>query len=172
MAENENKDKNEPEVNESQGGRTFTQEEVNAIIADRLNRERSKYSDYDTLKTKAEQFDAAQEAEKTELQKETDRANALQAKLDAMNKATELRNIREKVSKDTGVPTDLLSGDTEEACSDQAKAILAFAKTGNYPKVKDGGETHPPVMTKEEILAIKDERKRIKAIEDNIDLFK
>lgn len=172
MAENENKDKNEPEVKEQQGGRTFTQEEMNAIIADRLNRERSKYADYDTLKTKAEQFDAAQEAGKTELQKETDRANALQAKLDAMNKATELRNIREKVSKDTGVPTDLLSGDTEEACSDQAKAILAFAKTGNYPKVKDGGEAHPPVMTKEEILAIKDERKRIKAIEDNIDLFK
>lgn len=172
MAENENKDKNEPEVKESKGGRTFTQEEMNAIIADRLNRERSKYADYDTLKTKAEKFDAAQEAGKTELQKETDRANALQAKLDAMNKATELRNIREKVSKDTGVPTDLLSGDTEEACSDQAKAILAFAKTGNYPKVKDGGEPHPPVMTKEEILAIKDERKRIKAIEDNIDLFK
>lgn len=171
MAENENKDKNEPEVKEQQGGRTFTQEEMNAIIADRLNRERSKYADYDTLKTKAEQFDKAQEAGKTELQKETDRANALQAKLDAMNKATELRNIREKVSKNTGVPTDLLSGDTEEACSDQAKAILAFAKTG-YPKVKDGGETHPPVMTKEEILAIKDERKRIKAIEDNIDLFK
>ena len=171
MAENQNKETN-TEVKESQGERTFTQEEMNAIIADRLTRERSKYADYDTLKTKAEQFDAAQEAGKTELQKETDRANALQAKLDAMNKATELRNIREKVSKDTGVPTDLLSGDTEEACSDQAKAILAFAKTGNYPKFKDGGETHPPVMTKEEILAIKDERKRIKAIEDNIDLFK
>lgn len=167
----EEKKETRTDGNEPQGERTFTQEEMNAIIADRLNRERSKYADYDEMKKKAEQFDANQEANKTELQKETDRANALQAKLDAMNKATELRDIREKVSKSTGVPTDLLSGDTEEACSDQAKAILAFAKSGKYPKVKDGGEAHPPVMTKDEILAIKDERKRIKAIEDNIELF-
>lgn len=40
MAENENK-VNEPEVKEPQAGCTFTQEEMNAIIAGRLNRERS-----------------------------------------------------------------------------------------------------------------------------------
>ena len=43
--------------------------EMNAIISDRLSRERSKYADYDDLKAKAQQFDAAQEAGKTELQK-------------------------------------------------------------------------------------------------------
>lgn len=37
MAENENK-VNEPEVKEPQAGCTFTQEEMNAIIAGRLNR--------------------------------------------------------------------------------------------------------------------------------------
>ena len=30
--------------------RTFTQDEVNAIVADRLTRERAKYADYDDLK--------------------------------------------------------------------------------------------------------------------------
>lgn len=35
--------------------RTFTQSEMNAIIQDRLNRERSKYADYDTLKAKTGQ---------------------------------------------------------------------------------------------------------------------
>ena len=51
--------------------KTFTQSELNAIVADRLSRERGKYSDYEELKTKAAQFDAAEEARKTELQKAT-----------------------------------------------------------------------------------------------------
>ena len=37
--------------------RTFTQSEMNAIIQDRLNRERSKYADYEALKEKAAQLD-------------------------------------------------------------------------------------------------------------------
>ena len=60
---------NTPAAGEQQAERTFTQAEMNAIISDRLSRERSKYADYDDLKAKAQQFDAAQEAGKTELQK-------------------------------------------------------------------------------------------------------
>lgn len=37
--------------------RTFTQSEMNAIIQDRLNRERSKYADYEALKEKAAPLD-------------------------------------------------------------------------------------------------------------------
>ena len=37
--------------------KTFTQEEVNQIVGDRLKRESAKYADYDALKTKAEKFD-------------------------------------------------------------------------------------------------------------------
>ena len=43
---------------------TFTQDEMNAIIADRLSRE----TDYDELKKKALAFDEAEEASKTEQQ--------------------------------------------------------------------------------------------------------
>ena len=45
------------------------------------------------------------------------------------------------MSAATGVPADLLSGDTEEACTAQAQAILKFAKPG-YPNVRDGGDPH------------------------------
>lgn len=121
--------------------RTFTQAEMNAIISDRLSRERSKYADYDDLKAKAQQFDAAQEAGKTELQKANEKAAKLQAQLDALNSANTLREVRAKVSAATGVPADLLSGDTEEACTAQAQAILKFAKPG-YPDVRDGGDPH------------------------------
>ena len=37
---------------ENQGQKTFTQAEMDAIIGDRLARERQKYADYDSLKEK------------------------------------------------------------------------------------------------------------------------
>lgn len=126
---------------EQQTERTFTQAEVNNIVADRLSRERTKYADYDDLKAKAAQFDAAQESGKTELQKANEKAAKLQQQLDALNSANTLREVRAKVSAATGVPADLLSGDTEEACTAQAQAILKFAKPG-YPSVRDGGDPH------------------------------
>ena len=53
-----------------------------------------------------------------------------------------MTKIRNTVSAATGVPAALLSGDTEDACTEQAKAILDFAKTQpNYPHVPDGGES-------------------------------
>ena len=122
---------NTPAAGEQQTERTFTQAEMNAIISDRLTRERSKYADYDDLKAKAAQFDAAQEAGKTELQKANEKAAKLQQQ----------QEVRAKVSAATGVPADLLSGDTEEACTAQAQAILKFAKPG-YPNVRDGGDPH------------------------------
>lgn len=140
MAETVNQE-TPPAAEGQQTERTFTQTEMNAIISDRLTRERSKYADYDDLKAKAQQFDAAQEAGKTELQKANEKAAKLQQQLDALNSANTLREVRAKVSAATGVPADLLSGDTEEACTAQAQAILKFAKPG-YPSVRDGGDPH------------------------------
>lgn len=107
---------------EPQAERTFTQSEMNAIIQDRLTRERSKYADYDALKATAE------------------RADALQKQVDALTKANSIRELRSKVSAETGVPAELLNGETEEACKAQAQAILKFAKPSGYPTVKDGGD--------------------------------
>ena len=63
MAETVNQETNgtaaETQENEQ---RTFTQAEMNAIIQDRLTRERGKYADYEALKAKAAKFDAAEEA--------------------------------------------------------------------------------------------------------------
>lgn len=81
----------------------------------------------------------------------TARANALQAELDSMKRAEELRTMRAKVSNEHNVPAELLTGETEEACAEQAKAILAFAKPSGYPSLRDGGELHhvPDSKTRE-----------------------
>lgn len=142
MAETVNQEMTNPAAEGQQTERTFTQAEMNAIITERLNRERTKYADYDTLKSKAAQFDAAEEAGKTELQKANEKAAALQAQVESLTRANTLREVRAKVSAATGVPAELLSGETEEDCTAQAAAILKFAKPGGYPVVKDGGEVH------------------------------
>lgn len=117
---------------EQQEPRTFTQEEVNSIVADRLNRERAKYADYDDLKAKASQYDTTK------------------AQLDALNSANARRDMLARVAAATGCPAELLTGDTEEACTAQAQAITAFAKTqqpAGYPSVKDGGSPqHLPTV--------------------------
>ena len=129
---------------ETQGEeKTFTQSELNAIIADRLSEVQSKYSDYDDLKAKATKYDEAEEASKSELQKITESRDALQAELDGLKKQEALRQTRDKVAEAKGVPAHLLTGETEEECSAQADSILAFAKKPDYPTVKDGGEVAP-----------------------------
>lgn len=124
--------------------KTFTQADVDKIVTERLTRERVKYSDYEDLKNKAAKLDEIEEANKTELQKATERAEALQGELDGLRKAEAIRVMRETVANETGVPTRLLTGETKEACQEQAKAILEFAKPV-YPEVRDGGEV--PVST-------------------------
>lgn len=131
---------NEPTQAPEQNERTFTQAEMDNVIAERLKRERAKYGDYEELKAKAEKFDEIEEANKSELQKATERANELEAKLNNLEKANQIRSIRDKVANETGVPVSLLTGEDEESCTAQAKDILAFAKTTGYPPVKDGGE--------------------------------
>ncbi len=132
---------------EQPAGKTFTQAELDAIVADRLARERAKYPDYESLKAKAAKFDAAEEAGKTELQRMTDQAAALKSELDALKKANQLREIRESIGEEKGVPASLLTGDSEEACRAQADAILAFAKPSGYPNLPDGGEARAPKGT-------------------------
>ena len=130
------------EQTQEQTGRTFTQAELDAIVRERISQTKSKYADYDELKTKAAKFDETEEASKSELQKAVEKNDALQKQLDALTKANEVTKIRNTVSAVTGVPATLLSGDTEDACTEQAKAILDFAKTQpNYPHVPDGGES-------------------------------
>ena len=121
--------------------KTFTQDELNAIVADRLDRERKKYEGFEDYKAKAAKLDEIEETSKSELQKATERAQALEAELSGFKKAEEIRSLREKVAKETGVPAYLLSGDDEDSCKAQAEGIKEFANLGNaYPQIKDGGE--------------------------------
>lgn len=83
------------------------------------------------------------------LQEATERAAALQNELDSIKRGNAIRDIRDKVAGEMKVPASLLTGETEEACAEQAKAIMEFAKANpqGYPVVKDGGEARNTLTT-------------------------
>lgn len=133
--------------------------------------------DLETVKADNAALSAALEVAKAagvpedELKAIREKADSLQAELDGMKQAEALRLMREKVSAETKVPANLLTGDTEEACAKQAAAILAFTKSNGYPAVRDAGEPQSKPVTKADILAIPNERERLRMIREHIDLF-
>lgn len=88
-----------------------------------------------------------------ELKRATDLSETLQKQLDDLNAANALRDLKEKVALESGVPAKLLSGSTEEEFKTQAEAIKAFAGSQpGYPQVKDAGEvrTTPKTTTRQQ----------------------
>lgn len=116
--------------------RTFTQEEMNQIIAERIAKEKNKYADYDDMKEKAAKFDEYEEKNKSELERVQEQNSKLQSEIEKYKKAESLRTVHETVSKKMGVPANLLHGSDEESCEEEAKAILEFAGHSNNSRTK------------------------------------
>ena len=129
--------------------RTFTQAEMDAIIGDRLKRERAKYADYDELSKKAKAYDEAAEASKSELQKAVERAEKAEAELSTIKAEKERADKVAKVAAEQGVDAALLarmSGDVEENAAFLKAQMEARPK---YEAVHDGGEVSMTPAKKE-----------------------
>ena len=71
---------------------------------------------------------------------------AAQNEAAALRATIAIRDMRSKVSKETGVPVELLTADDEESCTEQANGIIRFKFVNQYPNVRDGGEVTPPAQ--------------------------
>lgn len=71
-----------------------TQDEFDRMVANRLNRERQKFADYDELKEKAAKFDEADAASKSEVQRLQDQLADRDAKLADLPKQARSEAIR------------------------------------------------------------------------------
>ena len=119
----------------------FTQAEANSFLKKEEAKIKAKYSDYAELKEKAAKFDELAEANKTELEKANEKAAKLQAELDGIKKAAELREMREKIATENNIPANLLTGATEEECNAQVESIKGLLNANGIPtSVSDGGE--------------------------------
>ena len=121
--------------------KTFTQADVERIIADRLKREREKYADYDDLKAKAAEADTS----KSDLQKLTDRVTAAEKRA-ADAEAKQLRAEVAQAKGLTAAQAKRLTGSSKEELEADADDLLAaFGGKKDAPKPegeggKDGGE--------------------------------
>lgn len=155
----------------SVAAKTFTQEQVDKIVQERLARaKQSVPDDYEALKAKAAKLDEIEEANKSEFDKLTEQYAALQKEHEQLVHENERKAWAAEVSKEKGVPASVLRGDTREELEAHAQAILDSGLS-HYGSTPDKGEANPVSVTKESILAIENDSERIAAIRQHLDLF-
>lgn len=136
--------------------KTFTQEDLDKIVQDRIQRERAKYSNYDDLKQKAAKFDEIEEASASEL----DKAQGKVTKAEERASKAEARLLRYEVAQEKEVPASLvplLTAVSREELEAQADLIVSNAKPADQGQSEkndqqdwDGGarerveESRPP----------------------------
>lgn len=119
--------------------RTFTQADVEKIVADRITRERKKYAGYDDLKKKASQFDELQDKNKTELEKVNDQLNAAQVELQGYR----VEKIRMDAARQVGLDLELaefITAVDEDEAVEQAKRLLARLGSRGNENDGEGGD--------------------------------
>lgn len=120
----------ESKVEKPKAEQTFTQAELDKIIQDRLARQASKYSDYETVKADADKW---RQAERDKLPREqqlldriADLENAERERAEQYDKL-QLETLRERVAREKGLPDKLiarLSGTTREELEADADDLL------------------------------------------------
>lgn len=124
--------------------KTFTQAELDAIIGDRLAREREKYADYDSLKADAEQWRSRQQDEKSELDKLRDELGTLKAEKEERDTRDAHARLVSEVMQSHKIDSkyaDLLTASDKDGLERQAELIgERFAE----PAPSEGGK--PPFV--------------------------
>lgn len=140
--------------------RTFSQDEVNKIVAERLKRAKATPpADYDELREKAARLDELEAANKSDLEKANDAATKAKAQADEWKAKFEaLQAEQERMATITQMAAQYkvdagtlsrMSGDVEE----NAKYLADLeAKRPKYPGITDNGGNSSSPQTLEEAL--------------------
>jgi hypothetical protein len=126
-------------------GKTFTQAEVDALIAQRLERARkSAEESANKARSEAERKAAEQQGE---FQKLYEAEKAQREATEQRAKALELASLRRDVAEKMGVPSALaarLQGETLEELEADAKALMAALPKPGAPNTNATGGGKPP----------------------------
>lgn len=161
-----------PQDERGQAGRTFTQEDVDRIVRDRLARAKAQPpSDYEELKKKAALYDEAQEAAKSELERAEERASRAERALAEAQERAEHAALVAKVSEETGVPASLLHGSTEEELASSARAVSDYARSRAYPQDKGGSPAGREPVSVQSIESIRNPVERVRQRARHRDLY-
>lgn len=122
-----------------------TQEQFDNAIKGRISRaeastRKAVESEYAEVLEKAKQFDEIQEANKSELQKATDRADKAEAELKRIKHEREREKWASEISKQTGVPVNLIQGSTKEEMENFANENAHYFKADAVPEISQMGK--------------------------------
>ncbi len=139
------------------GSDMLTKEQADALIKARIDKQNAKHAkETDAL---AKQL-AEEQATKAELEE----------KVATFEHEKELSEWKAQASKETGVPAEVLKGETLEEI--QAHAAQIKEAMPMYPTLpNDTGAANPPAVTKEEIYQIKNREERVRAMALHPELF-
>lgn len=135
---------NENETNDEQKPRTFTQEQVNKLLADQKRTVSAKFGDYDDLKLKAGKLDQIQQESQTELEKALDRATKAEATVASYEAKKQADSWAAEIVKGSDIPASVLRGSTREeleAHFEQLKSLTPKAKRTPVPSGKSDGKS-------------------------------
>ena len=110
-----------------------TQEEFDAAIRERLNRERQKYADYDTLKEQVGTLTTERDTYKQQVDER-----------DAKIRKYETDSVKTRIAADKGLPASMasrLNGETEEEIAQDADNLAQiFQKARGADPAFEGGQ--------------------------------
>ena len=171
-------EKAEPKAEAKEPEKKYTDAEVDKIVQDRLAREQKKR---EKEVAEAEKLAKMNEKERydyevSELKKELDALKAEKSRSEMMTTARHML-ANDGLNVSDALIGVLVTSDAEQT-NDAVKAFSKLLKEEIDKGVKAqlaGGQPRKgstSALTKEEIMAIKDDKKRLKAIEENLDLFR
>lgn len=175
---NNQTDENPEGKDDQQGEKTFTQEEVDQILKDRVAREKRKADEKAKEAEKLAKMNKDQKAEyeREQMQKELDAYKAKEARNEMKQTAKDM--LKEK---DIGADDDLLeivTADTADQTSENVKAFTdvlnRMVKEQVQAKLTQGTPKSFQAtgsLTREDIMNIKDDSQRQRAIAQNRHLF-
>lgn len=115
-----------------------TQEQLNAIIKARLDREKEKYADYDQLSEKIKTLETENSnLKQTITDKETSESTNLTkiAELESNVNSWKSKSLKQQIAMKNGLPFELadrLQGDTEESLNEDAERLASLVSVKNY----------------------------------------
>lgn len=136
--------------NESTEEKTFTQEDLDRIVSERISRERAKFADYAELKDKADSADELA-AQVEELTGKLTEAEGKVEESDKRASEAELTSVRLKIANEHGVPLSTLTASDEEALVEQAKSLVEWkgeTKGVTREGQSSGNSSGPPMDAK------------------------
>lgn len=132
---------------EPQGGSTYTppatQADLDRIVENRLQRERAKYANYDQYKADSEKLGTVV-AERDNIKNQLATANSELAELKGEK---QVREWAQEVSQETGVPADVIRGNTKEEMLAHAQSLEKYVSVSAPVVRSDGKSPNQPAAT-------------------------